>query len=270
MTRIAGGLLLVCAALGFAAETRQERGKRVVDEALHALGGDAYLHMQDRVESGRAYSFYRQQITGLSVATIYTRYLVPNPGKLAQRERQSFGRNRPRSGYEEDGAVLFTEEGAWEITFRGARPLEDERLARYHDSTLRNVLYILHQRLGEPEMSFYSQGTDMWENRPVEIVDITDADNATVTVYFDKLTKLPSRQVYRRRNPTYHDFDTEETLFGNYRDVGGGVKWPCSQVRKRNGDKIFEMYSDEVSVNKDLKDNLFTLPANLKLLPKAK
>jgi len=119
-------------------------------------------------------------------------------------------------------------------------------------------------------MAFYSQGTDFFENRPVEIVDITDAENQTVTVYFDQLTKLPSRQVFRRRNEEYKDFDTEETVLGNWRDVGGGVKWPCSIVRKRNGDKVFEMYSDEVKVNQSLKDSLFVLPANLKLLPKAK
>jgi hypothetical protein len=30
------------------------------------------------------------------------------------------------------------------------------------------------------------------------------------------------------------------------------------------------MYSDSVEIDKDLKDNLFTLPGNLKLLPKGK
>ena len=35
-------------------ESHQARGKRVVNEALAALGGDAFLHMQDRVETGRA------------------------------------------------------------------------------------------------------------------------------------------------------------------------------------------------------------------------
>ncbi len=252
-----------CAMTAGAAETRQERGKRVVYEALQALGADAFLQMQDRVESGRAYSFYRQELTGLSVAKIYTRYLVPVPGKVSLREREAFGKD-------ESSAVLFTENGAWEITFRGARPLDDERVARFRDSTLRNVLYILRQRLKEPEMTFYSQGTDFWENRPVEIVDITDSDNNTVTVYFDQLSKVPVRQVYRRRNPEFKDFDTEETVFANFRDVGGGVRWPTSQVRKRNGDKIFEMYADSVQVNQDLTDDLFTLPANLKILPKPK
>src|SRR5882762_4585630 len=80
-----------------AAETRQERAKRVIHEALKALGGDAFLHMEDRVEFGRAYSFYREQLTGLSVAKIYTRYLTPAPGQLAVRERDSFGKVDARS-----------------------------------------------------------------------------------------------------------------------------------------------------------------------------
>src|ERR1051325_8216313 len=112
----------------FAAETRQERGNRVIHEALQALGGDAFLHMQDRVEFGRAYSFYREQLTGLSVAKIYTRYVTPAPGQLAMRERDSFGKVDARSQeLKESNAVLFNEEGAFEITYRGVRPLEDKR-----------------------------------------------------------------------------------------------------------------------------------------------
>jgi len=53
-------LLACCALASAAAETAAERGKRVVGEALQALGGDAFLHMQDRVESGRGYGFYRE------------------------------------------------------------------------------------------------------------------------------------------------------------------------------------------------------------------
>ena len=246
-----------------AAETAAERGKRVVNEALQALGGDAFLHMSDRIESGRAYSFYREQISGLSIAKIYTRYLAPLPGIPSVRERQNFG-------LKEDSSVLLTEEGAWEITFRGARPLEDLRYENYKVSTLRNVLYILRQRLKEPELSFYSRGSDMFENRPVEIVDITDAANNTVTVYFDARSKLPTRQSFRRRNPEYKDFDTEVTVFALYRNVGNGVMWPGNIRRERNGEKIYEMYSDKVEINKDLKDNLFTLPGDIKVLPKAK
>ena len=91
-----------------------------------------------------------------------------------------------------------------------------------------------------------------------------------MTVYFSGLNKLPVRQIFKRRNPEYKDFDTEMTVWTKYRDVGGGVKWPQSTTRERNGEKIYEMYADMVEINRNLTDNLFTLPANLKMLPKEK
>ncbi len=244
-------------------ETKEERGKRVVYEALAALGGDAFLHMNGRVESGRAYSFYRAQISGLSAAKIYTRYLEPLPGKVEVRERENFG-------IKEDSGILFTETEAWEMNYHGARAMEDDKFASYKFSTLRNIFYILRMRLNEPGLSFYSQGSDMFENRPVEIVDITDAETNTVTVYFDARTKFPVRQQFRKRNEQFHDFDTEVSTFGLYRKVGDGVTWPCNIRRERNGEKIYEMFSDAVQINQDLKDNLFTLPSDLKVLTKGK
>jgi hypothetical protein len=262
MKRKLAVLAAICAAGAMAAETAQERGKRVAMEALQALGGDAYLHMQNRVETGRAYSFYRGQISGLSIAHLYTQYLNPPqppvPEKLYERERDTFGK-------QEEDVFLYHEDAAWEITFRGAVALDQERVDRFKDSTLRNVLYILRERLHEPGLSFYSQGMDFWENRPVEVVEIADAQNQMVTVYFDRENKLPVRQVYRRRNKLYNDFDTETTLFAKYRDVGGGVQWPFDIRRDRNGEKFFEMYSESVAINQDLKDSLFELPANVKM-----
>jgi len=262
--RLTASLFLTLAvAAGNAAETAQQRGKRVVEEALKAVGGDAYLAMQDRVESGRAYSFYREKLEGLSIATIYTRYLTPVPGKASVRERQNFGKD-------EYAGILFNEQGGWEVTFRGARPLETKRLENWRDGTLRNIFYILRQRLKEPGMDFYSRGSDLYENLPMEIVDITDADGLTVTVYFSQQNKLPLRQTLKRRNLDYKDFDSEETLFAKYRNVGGGVMWPMSIRRQRNGEKLYEIYSESVQINKVLKDDLFTLPASLKLLPAPK
>ena len=256
-----------CAAAAARAETAQERGKRVVEDALKGLGGANYLSMEDRVESGRAYSFYREQLQGLSRAKIYTRYLTrPEPpvaGFFGIRERETFGKS-------EDNAVLFNETGAWEVTFRGARPLTDERTKAYRESMLRNIFYIVRERLGEPGLTFLSQGADILENQPVEIVEISDADNRVVTVYFSQSTKLPVRQKFRRRNAISGDMDDEVTLFSKYRDVGGGVMWPFQILRERNGEKIFEIFSDAVTINQNLKDDLFMLPGNMKVLKPVK
>jgi hypothetical protein len=261
--------VVVCLAAslaGMRAETNLQRGRRLVDQAVAALGGANFLQMQDRVESGRAYSFYREQLNGLSVAKIYTRYVIrpepPEPGFLGVRERQAFGKK-------EDSAVLFAEGQGYDVTFRGARPLNDEVLNRYHESTLRNIFYILRQRLGEPGLILESRGSDVVENQPVDIVDITDADNRTVTVYFNQVTHLPAKQVTYRRDPKTRDRIQEVTRFSKYREVSG-VNWPYDIQRERDGEKIYQMYSDSVEINKGLTDNLFTLPANMKILAKPK
>lgn len=256
------GVLLLASFAVRGAESNQERGKRVIDEAVAALGGNRFLTMEDRVESGRAYSFYREQLSGLSFAKVYTRYLTrPEPpvaGFFGVREREAFGKK-------EESSVLFTENEGYDINFRGAHTIAPDVYERFRESTLRNVFYILRERLGEPGLMFESRGSDVIDNQPVEIVDITDSDNRVVTVYFQLSTKLPVRQVTERRNAKTGDRTEEVTLYTKYRDVSG-VMWPYTIQRERNGEKIFEIFSDNVKINTGLTDNIFTLPANMKIL----
>jgi hypothetical protein len=78
------------------------------------------------------------------------------------------------------------------------------------------------------------------------------------------------RQVYSRKDPIDNSKLEEASIFDKYRDVGGGVMWPFAIRRERNGEKIFEMYSETVEIHKDLPDSMFTLPPNLKILKKEK
>jgi hypothetical protein len=254
---------LLVAVAASSAETNLDRGKRIIDEAVRALGGENFLHMEDRVESGRAYSFYREELNGLSIATIYTRYLTrpepPVPAYLGVRVKESFGKKQ-------ESSVLFTETEGYDVTFRGARPIPADQYDRFRESTLRNIFYILRQRLGEPGLTIEGRGSDVIDNQPVEIVDITDTDNRVVTVYFQISTKLPVRQITERRDAKTKERNEEVTLYSKYRDVGGGVMWPYAIQRERNGEKIFTIFSESVKINQDLKDNLFTLPANMKIL----
>ena len=97
-------------------------------------------------------------------------------------------------------------------------------------------------------------------------INFTDKDNRTVTVYFHYSTKLPIRQKFYRRDPQTKERIEEVTLFSKYRDVGGGVKWPMAIRRDRDGEKIYEIFSDKVSVNLNFNDAIFTLPGDIKKL----
>lgn len=238
------------------AQDAEVRGKKVIDDAIAALGGQKFLTMQDRIEKGRAYSFFHDQVSGLSVAKIYTRYIYVPPDRtgidLGLQERDAFGKN-------EDYYVLFRQEGAWEVTFRGPKELEKDRVQRYRDTTLNDVLYILRVRLHEPGIIFELQGSDVVENQPVDVVDITDSQNRVVRAYFHQSTKLPVQQSWVWRDPQTKDRDEEVTRFSRYR-MTDGIQWPQQIRRERNGEKIYDIFSESVTVNQELTDNLFAIP----------
>lgn len=243
------------AALAAAETPAGAKGKKVVDDAIAALGGDNFLQMQDRVETGRAYSFYRDDLSGLSIAKIYTRYITVNPTKSAHelgvRERQSFGKN-------EDSAVVLREDGGANITYRGPKAIPMEEFERYRETTLHNIFYILRQRLHEAGMEFESRGSDVVDRMPVEIVDIIDAENFVVRVYFHQVTKLPVMQSFSRLDPKTKDRDEEVTRFDRYRD-NHGIQWPQQITRERNGEKIYQIFAETVTFNQDLTDDLFSI-----------
>ncbi|MBL8232463.1 MAG: hypothetical protein JNL98_28455 [Bryobacterales bacterium] len=260
-------LLLSVCALPLRAQSREEKGKRVLEEAIAALGGPRFLDMRDRTEYGRVYSFYRERLSGLTHARIFTRYLTrpaaPPPDFFGIRERQSFGKD------EEDYAVLFNEKEGWQVSFRGARPIGKEAEDRFRDSTRRNIFYMLRMRLGEPGMLIEHEGADVWENQPVQIVNITDSENKTVRAFFHSTTKLPVKQEYVRRDEKTRERFEELSRFSKYRDVTG-VQWPFQVQRERNGEKVFEIFAERVTINNDLKDDIFALSTKIKILPQAR
>jgi hypothetical protein len=241
-------------------DARLRKGKLVIDQVIAALGGQNFLTMRNRVEHGRAYSFYREQVTGLSGATIYTEYTGdPEPGKLGLRERQAFGKK-------EENAILFLDGQGFDVTFRGARPMAEKQLERYFLSTRHNIFYVLRQRLKEPGLIFEYVKEDVVENQTVDVIDIFDDNNEKITVWLNIFTHLPVRQRWYRRDEASGDKFEEVTRYSIYRQ-SGGVTWPMSTQRERDTEKITEIYDDHVTINAELKPGLFTLPSGIPILP---
>ncbi|MBN9659568.1 MAG: hypothetical protein J0H49_15400 [Acidobacteria bacterium] len=269
MSRSAIRLSLALAAVAsMLANAQQERtpkaAAKVIQDALQALGGDRFLAMQDRVEEGRFYAFYRENLSGMSRAKVYTRYLLaPEPMKpnfFGIRERRAFGKKN------EDYFVVYNELGGYEITYKGAKTLDKVVFDTYQETLFHNVLYTLRMRLKEPGLTFDPAGVDIVENQPCNVVDIVDSDNRVTKVWFHQSTKLPVKQYWDRRDPKTRDRIEEVTIFDKYRDIGGGVMWPYVIRRERNGERNFEMYADSITINQGLTDELFTLSSDVKII----
>jgi hypothetical protein len=240
-----------------AAETQQEKGRHVIDKCIDALGGDAFRQMPGHLQTGRAYRFYNDQISGLAPAKISTKYLEPGP-PMREVQRQVLGKK-------DDEVVILSATEAWDITYRGAEAIPAERLDQFHETVLTDIFYILRCRLGEPNMSLFSRGADIVENQPTEAVDYYDADNRNVTVWIHSSTWLPVRQLVKRWDPLIKDRREEMTRFTKYRDAGNGVMWPHEIQRDRDDEKTYQLISDSVKVSA-FADSLFTLPPNVKIL----
>lgn len=241
------------------AETLQEHGKRVIAQCINALGGDAFRQMPGRLETGRAYHFYNDEINGLAPAKIYTKYLDAG-APFREVQRQVLGKK-------DDESIILSAKEGWDITYRGAEPIDQSTLDEWHDRLLTDIFYILRARLDEPNMSLFYRGKDVVENQPTEIVDYYDADNRNVTFWINSVTLLPTRQLVKRWDATYKERREEMTRFNTYQDAGNGVMWPHEIQRTRDEEKISQVISDSVKID-NFADSLFQLPPNVKILKK--
>lgn len=261
---VALAIALLCVNPGLlAAQTRQEKARQLLDKALEALGGEAFLNIKTIKQTGRAYSFYRQNLSGLAVITIYNKYEpmreTGDPEWLPVSRREVYTEKG-------DYYVLFQNGKGWEVTYLGARPLPEDRLQRYRVSARRNIFYILRYRLDEPGMYFYHTGTEIIDNVPTHAVDIIDAEGEAVTVYLRMSDNLPVRQVYIRRDPKTRIPYEEKSIFSKYREVGD-VTLPWNVQHQRDGEKIFELFGRTAEVNGKVKPGTFDLQQGIKILP---
>ena len=142
----------------------------------------------------------------------------------------------------------------------------DEQLQRIRETNLHDIFYILRLRMNEGGIEFESQGIDVVENQRAEMVDVYDGDNRSVTVWFNANDFIPFKQRYYHFDPVIKDRREEVTRYTKFRDVGNGLMWPYATERERDTEKIFQLFSDKVTVNDALNENLFTLPNDIKML----
>ncbi len=254
---------LILAATSLSGETSQEKGRQLVRRCLGAVGGQKFLDMRDKVAHGRAYQFYESRLSGLAVVTIYTKYdpkpSSPEPGWIGVRERRDYGKNA-------DYSFLFANGKIWDITYRGARPFPETQVREYQERLRRDIFYILKYRMDEPGMIFEWGGADLVENQETEKLLVTDAGNVSLTVYLNKFTHLPMREEYLRRDPRTREVSREVSNYSRYRNISG-VQIACNTQVWRDDEKLAESFIEDLEINKNLDESLFTLKKGLKILP---
>ena len=245
------------------AETKQEKGERLVREAFEAIGGRRFLDVQTQVRSGRAYSFYNRQVRGQARITIYDRF-----GRMDPEAGEDWLPLKRREVYTEKGDyyALFLNGEGYEVTYRGAVPQPADYMQRYRLASRRDIFYFMRYRMDEPGLYFYHNGTEIVDNVPCDAVDIVDAEGEAISLYVRQSDGLPVQQRYLRRDPQTRIPYEEKSVFGRYKPVGD-VLVPWIVRRERDEERVFELYANSYEINRPLSAGVFSLPNDLPLLP---
>lgn len=232
------------------------KAEAILQETLDALGGKAFQSLNTLEEKGRAYSFRRDNLVGLAIIRVVSKY--PDPagapqGAPAYLEHQYYGEK-------EDLAAITLYDRTFDITYRGFTPVDEENNQRIKESRLHNFFYIARQRLPREKYIVEYIGTDIVRNQPAIGIRLVDPDFRVTELWVHRTTKLPIRQEFTRRDPKTNLPIQEVTEWDKFRDVGGGIQWPLYVLRESKGQKVFEMFSNEVTVNPPVKDSVFELP----------
>jgi hypothetical protein len=218
------------------------KAKDIVEQGIQALGGQTYLTIRDREQQGRSYGFHHGTAAG-GGAQFWSFSQFPD------KERVEFTKER-------DVAQVFVGDKGYEITFKGPHPLEQKDL----DDYLRRRRYaldrILRTWLNDSGVVMLFEGNAIAAQHPALQVTLVNAQNESVTLYFDVDSHLPIKKSFEWRDPVDKQKNLEEEVYENYRPVSG-IMAPYNITRFFNGDMSNQRFLNSVTINQGLDPAMF-------------
>jgi hypothetical protein len=220
----------------------EAKAKEILSKSIEALGGQAYLKLQDVHRVGRIYQFRKDDLQGAGHFQSYE--------KFPSKSRFEFGKK---------GEITNINDGdkGWKIEYKVVKDQSPEEIENFKASLKHSLDYILKHRLDEPGLKFRYLGKSRSNLDELEGALLIDKDNDRVSIFVNAVTFFPARIEFRspafgKRGPT-----DDERHYYNYHTVEG-VQVPFSTTRFSNGYKSSEVRLESVEVNLGLSDAFFT------------
>jgi hypothetical protein len=237
------------------------KARTLLDQALQALGGEAYLTYQNKAEEGRYYPLYhgRTNTSGLGY-----NYYVEYP------EKDRFEVLDTKAIHVIPGAidigglkskktvVVVTHNGlkGYETTYKGTAPQDKEELTNYLRRRPHSLEWIFRKWMKDPKVALFYEGVTNVDAKPADQVSLLNSQNDSVTLYLDQTTHLPLKTSYSWRDPSDKQRNTEAEIYDNYKSVEG-IMTPHAITRFFNGDMSQQRFINTVHYNLKLPDSMF-------------
>jgi hypothetical protein len=218
------------------------KAKALLDQMLDALGGNAYLNVEDVSQEGRSYGFHLGQSEGVGV--VFWRFY-----KFPDRDRMELTKKR-------DVIYVYRGDKGFEITYKGTRSDDPRTVSEYVRRREYSLDWVIRKWLPQKGIALFYEGHTVAAQKDAEQVTIMNANNESVTLYIDTSTHLPVKKTFTWRDLTDKQRNVEDEIYDAYRPVQG-VMTPFSVTRFYNGDMSSQRFLNSVSYNKGLSDSLF-------------
>jgi hypothetical protein len=219
------------------------KAKEILQQAIRALGGTAYLNLHDSTCEGRLSQFgHAGELNGFEKFADYT---IP-PFK----DRTE---NLPKRNI----ITVMDGDKGWTLDRGGVSDASGADIARFQEDTKKDLDYILRTRIKEPNMVFRYAGQDIVDLKEADWVEIVDSDNRTIKIAFAQATHLPLRKIVDTRDSNTRMKTDELEYYSNYHPING-IQTAFQFTRERNHIKVYQVFFDKCEYNTNLPDSLFS------------
>lgn len=219
-----------------------QKALQILNDMIRALGGDAYLNVQDLKTEGRTYGFSHGKPNSMSIE-FWRFWQWPDKDRIELTKQR-------------DVVELFIGDNGYEITYKGtatqdAKDMEDYLRRRNH-----SLEWVIRKWLPTPGTMIFYDGTAMVEQNLADQVTVLSTSNDSVTLSIDPRTHLPVKTSYSWRDAMDRQMDDESEVYANFK-VFQGIQTPLSTVRNRNGEMTNQRFITSVTYNSSLSPTLF-------------
>lgn len=218
------------------------KARALLEQAIQALGGHAYLNIRNMQQQGRIYGFHHGRPSG--TGALFWRF-VQYPDK----ERLEVTKER-------DVAYVYTGDKGYEVTYKGPHAVEKKDLEDYLRHRRFSLEMMLRVWINDPGVALFYDGSALAGNLAAQQVTLINSKDEAVKLFFDIDTHLPLKKSYTWRDPVDKERDVEEEVYDNYKLVQG-MMTPYSITRYYNGDMQSQRFINSVQFNQGLDPAMF-------------
>lgn len=229
-------------AMDKAAQENSNQARAVIDQGIKALGGQAYLSVRDREQQGRTYGFHAGRASG--GGNVFWSF-----SEFPDKERVELTKER-------DIAEIFIGNQGTEVTFKGPHPVEKKDLEDYLRRRHFSLDTVLRNWVNDPGVILLFDGSAIAAQHSAVKVTLINAQNESVSLFFDIDTHLPIKKSFEWRDPVDKQKNLEEEVYDNYKPVSG-IMAPYSVTRFFNGDMSNQRFLNSVTINQGLDPAMF-------------